>query len=363
MSYSRTFRFGLAAALGAVALTSGAIAEAAAPGAITVLTVYSDAAETQADALTRVLRSTVAKSPGWETSGKDFSLEVLTIELSCPMLPEAPDEACLQRIADQTQSDRVLWAIVDKQEDTITGAAHLWTRGQGERTAPLSYPATLTDPSLDTLKAIGEETFAKLTGTEKAATSVVISAGVGSGEVFVDGASVGKLDGGEGTFAIEPGTHKIVVKTTGYADSEATVEVLPNAATAVPMTLVKESSSQLNYKRLGGYVSVGAGAAFLIAGLVASANVSSANSTLDGFRNEAAYAEFADLCEGGTGRADIERACDKGKANNALQFVYYGIAAVTGGVGAYLIATSPSALTITPSASPDSARLDMTYRW
>ena len=71
-------------------------------------------------------------------------LEVLTLSLKCV---EPPDPDCQVRIADQIQSDRFVWGILNKKagdESTVVGEVNFLVRGKGTSKAALSYSANLT---------------------------------------------------------------------------------------------------------------------------------------------------------------------------------------------------------------------------
>src|SRR5579859_3596369 len=70
--------------------------------AVYVLSVWTDDADDQADALTQALRARVRQTPGWMLLDTTQSFETLSIALKCP---SRPDAACLQRIGDQLHAD------------------------------------------------------------------------------------------------------------------------------------------------------------------------------------------------------------------------------------------------------------------
>jgi hypothetical protein len=380
-------RFGLALALGAWVLggqAAVALADEPGPGAlpIEVLTVMADdGADDQAEALTKALRHAIKEAPGWAPGSGDQSLEVLAIQMKCPMLPALPDASCESRIADQIKVDRFMWAILKKQGPMVVGELHLWVRGQGESKVALNYSANLTEASDESLKTIARTSIQQLTGGAPKG-GVHITAGTVGGQVFIDGQPVGALVAGEATFPISSGAHSVVVKAPGYADGIAQIVVKPNVNADVAMTLLAaEPKGHPNYRRIGGFAAIGAGVAFGVVGLVSTLQV-------NGVRNDQGFITYAnqyvsstDVCDAATnkrgpdaakgeralaGAASFEEAatlCSKAATFQALQFVFYGLAAVSAGTGAYLVATSQPGFTLKPQVGLDSGRLDLAYAW
>jgi hypothetical protein len=354
------------------------------PGAlpIEVLTVMADdGADDQAEALTKALRQAIKEAPGWSAGTGDNSLEVLSIQMKCPMLPALPDASCESRIADQIKVDRFMWAVLKKQGSSVVGELHMWVRGQGENKVDLNYTANLTEASDEALKTIARASVQKLTGGAPKG-SVHIKAGTVGGQVFIDGQPVGALVAGEATFPLASGEHSVVVKAPGYADAVAQLVVKPNASTDVAMTLLAvEAKAPLNYRRIGGFAAIGAGVTFGVVGLVSTLQV-------NGVRNDQRFITYAnqyvsstDVCEAannkqGPNAAKGERAlagaasfdeaaslCSKASTFQALQFVFYGLAAVSAGTGAYLVATSQPGFTLKPQVGLNSGQLDLAYAW
>lgn len=354
------------------------------PGAlpIEVLTVMADdGADDQAEALTKALRHAIKEAPGWSAGTGDNSLEVLSIQMKCPMLPALPDASCESRIADQIKVDRFMWAVLKKQGNSVVGELHLWVRGQGESKVDLNYSANLTEASDEALRTIARASVQKLTGGPPKG-SVHIKAGTVGGQVFIDGQPVGALVAGQATFPLASGAHSVVVKAPGYADAVAQLVVKPNASTDVAMTLLAvEAKAPLNYRRIGGFAAIGAGVTFGVVGLVSTLQV-------NGVRNDQRFITYAnqyvastDVCEAANnkqgpsaakgeralaGAATFEEAaslCSKASTFQALQFVFYGLAAVSAGTGAYLVATSQPGFTLKPQVGLNSGQLDLAYAW
>lgn len=370
-------------AAGAALLCAPAAARAAEPGPdalpITVITIQTDTGDDQADALTKALRNAVRAMPGWSLGEGDYSLEVITLSLKCA---EPPDATCQSRIADQIKSDRYIWGTIQKKKDnTIKGEVSLWVRGKGAVKVPLDYTANLTEANDDALKKIATDTVTQLTGGPPKG-GVKIKAGSVQGQCFADGKPLGALKNGEGTFMIPSGTHKITVRAQGYADAETQVVIKPTgSATEVSLTLFPaEAKSNTNWKRIGGFGLIGVGAGLGVVGLVQSLKVSSLESEHndpkgDMYAYRRVHNKVGNVCDfAKTDTTDpnstkIAGYCNDASGPQLLQAVFYPLAAVAVGAGAFLVATSggkkpaKTGLTWVPQAGPGGAKLDVIYAW
>ncbi|MCC6551784.1 MAG: hypothetical protein IT372_02025 [Polyangiaceae bacterium] len=382
---TRAQRTGLAAALAFTAcLAAAPAASADEPGPntlpINIVAVQTPDAYDQAEALTKALRLALKAVPGWSLGEGDFSLEVLTLSLKCG---DIPDASCQSKIADQIKTDRYIWGNVQKKGANVTGQVHLWVRGQGTTSAPLDYSANLTEPNDEALRRIAADTLQALTGgPPKGTIHVRVGAGVAGGQVFLDGKPVGALKGGEGTFPSASGPHKVLVKAPGYLDVESTVVVKPNVPADVALTPVPvETEEPVNWKRVGGFVGVGAGVAFGIVGVVGMVQV-------NGVQNDKVFTDYAaqfdssvNVCDQaknpnaqiGPGSPDVADLCDKASTFSLIQAVFFPLAAVSAGLGTYLILTSQgdegaaappkTGWTVQPYVGKESGKLSATYRW
>jgi hypothetical protein len=133
-------------------------------GPLYVLSIWTDDADDQADALTQALRWRVGQTPGFALLQTSQSFETLAIALKCPA---RPDNACLQRIGDQLKADHYMWGTMDKKKapsGEINVEVHLWTRGKPDTSTRESYADTLKDANDESLRAIATGIFTKLTG-------------------------------------------------------------------------------------------------------------------------------------------------------------------------------------------------------
>ena len=346
-------------------------ADAAGPGTlpITVLAIQTPDADDQAEALTAAMRNAVRVTPGWSLGEGDYSLEVLSLSMKCP---DPPDAACESRIADQIKADRYIWGIIGKKAGTVTGSLHFWIRGKGTTKVDVTYSANLTEPNDEALKKVANDALMTLTGGPPKG-SVQIKAGDVPGQVFVDGQPIGALTNGEGVFSLPAGAHKLLVRAVGYADMESNVTVKPNATVSVALNpTTAEADTPTNWRRIGGFIGLGGGIAFGVVGLYGSLRVYSIDksSEFEKYRQDNPGAD--DICDLENPDANLQDQCDTAATMEVLQLVFYPLAAVSGGVGLYLLLTSYSddsegasatGFSVTPKIGPRGGKLDLTYRF
>jgi hypothetical protein len=372
-------RLGVAGAALALCLGHESSARAAEAGPDTmpihILAVLPvDTADDQAEALTKALRSAVRKQlVGWALAEGDYSLEVLSIQLKCA---DPPDVACATMIADQIKADRLVWASVKTDKGNAEATLNLWVRGQGNASEKLTYTQSLQGED-ETLVGIAKAGLDKLTGGPPKG-SVRVRAGSANGQVFADGQALGALKNGDGTFPIPVGSRKIVVKSPGFADAETTIVVKPGGLADVSLTLVPVSSGAVDPKLIVGIAGIAVGVGGVVMGIVGGTQVSGAQETLTSYKS--IYADdlrgqgLTDACEGparGVGNSDyqqrVKTSCDSGKTGEVLQAVGYPLAAVAGGVGIALVASSvlgkktpaKAGWTLTPYAGPQGGALSL----
>jgi hypothetical protein len=344
------------------------VARAAEPGPdtlpITVIAVQTSDADDQAEALTKALRVAVKNMPGWSLGTGDYSLEVLTLSLKCG---DKPDANCQSRIADQVKTDRYIWGVLKKKGPNVTGEVHLWVRGKGTSNWPLDYSANVTDSNDDGLRRIAGDAISHLTGGPPKAT-LHVKAGNVNGQVFLDGQPLGAIKG-EGSFMVPSGPHKVTVKAVGYADTDSQVVVKPAGAQAevnLQMVAVAESSP-MNGRRIGGIVAIAVGGAAAIVGFASVAQVASAQSTINQQRQSVSEPASFDWCN--PPAAGLADACSKGKTFQTMQIIFFPVAAIAGGVGIFLVATSgksapkTTGFTWSPQVGPGAGKLDVAYTW
>ncbi len=348
-------RIAIAGLFGAAALLGPRGAFAAEPGPDTlpihIIALQTTDADDQAEALTKALRSAIRAMPGWSLGEGDNALEVLVLKLQCT---EPPDASCQSRIADVIKSDRYVWGLLDKKGDNVAGELNYWVRGQGTNQVKLDYTANLTEANDEALKKVARDAITQLTGGPPKG-QLHVKAGNVAGQVFVDGAAVGALTNGEGTFAVPSGQRKITVKASGYGDAETTTVVKPTGTVDVALNPQPIGDSKpVDFRKVGGFIGIGTGALLIGLGVVSSLQVSDAQSVLGTSKDDpnspraklhagenACTLVTTDRSRFGADAQKVTDACSKG-VFEPLQFVFYGLGAVVGGAGAYLVATSSS---------------------
>ncbi|MFO0590619.1 MAG: carboxypeptidase-like regulatory domain-containing protein [Polyangiaceae bacterium] len=373
--------------LGAAALVGPRHALAAEPGPDTlpihIIALQTTDADDQAEALTKALRSAIRAMPGWSLGEGDNALEVLVLKLQCQ---EPPDASCQSRIADVIKSDRYVWGLLDKKGENVAGELNYWVRGQGTNKVTLDYSANLTEANDEALKKVATDAITQLTGGPPKG-QLHVKAGSVSGQVFVDGAPVGALTNGEGTFAVPSGQRRITVKAPGYGDAETTTVVKPTGTVDVALNPQSSGDSKpLDFRKVGGFVGIGTGALLVGLGVVSSLQVNDAQTVLgtspDGTnpRSKLRAGENActvvttDRTRFGADAQKVTDACSKA-VFEPLQFVFYALGAAVGGTGLYLVATSSSAppsdqktakttgWTLTPYVGPQGGGLEGSFRF
>lgn len=364
----------LSLSAGAAVLSGSNLAHAdpTGPGAlpIQIISVKTDDADDHAEALTVALKSEVRKLRGWSLGEGDYSLEVLTLALRCPT---PMDTACEQRIADQIKASRFIWGTVKKAAGhRIAGALHWWTRDGKKTNTDLSYSDNLTEPSDEALRKVAASALLALTGGPPQG-SVAVSAGNVTGQVFVDGQDAGAIKDGRTTLSLPIGAHKVEVRASGYAPTSGDVNIVPGSSVSLGLApqpaqaapAVAETPSSTNARSIAAYGALATGGIFVIGGIYSSFKVSSINNR-DGF---VAYRSgiAGDVCDaakagviaqrgggpvaGAWGPAEVDGNCSTAKTFTALQWVFYGLGALSVGAGTYLLMTEERGQGKTPPAS------------
>jgi len=348
---------GVGALMGVVGAAEPSLADPPGPNAlpIHVIAIKTEEADAQADALTAALKAEVRRLQGWSLAEGDYSLEVLTIALRCP---SPPDAACEMRIADEIKSDRYLWGTLDQLPGKrVAGKLHLWTRGHGETSVDVSYSSNLTEASDDALRKVVRDALAQLTGGPPKGT-VKVTAGDINGQIFVDNEPSGAIKAGSATIIVSAGSHRIEIRAPGYANTSGQVTVSPNGLVSLNLMPIPEeaagSGSKPNYRRIGGYGALAAGGVLAIGGVYSALKVNSINND-DGYNQyRRAMPKGASVCDeansgtrapsniGAASPDDVSDMCSQASKFQALQWVFFGLSAVSVGAGTYLLVTDPS---------------------
>lgn len=313
---------------------------------IHVVRVKTEESDTQADALTTALRAEVRDLNGWSLGEGDSSLEVLVLALRCPW---PPDAACEMRIADEIKADRYIWGTIDEKDGKAVGTLHLWQRDQGQTKVDLSYAANLTEPNDETLRGVVRDALATLTGGAPKG-SVEIKAGDVNGQIFVDGKPSGAIRDGKATIFVPAGSHRIEVRAPGYASVSGDVAVRPSGSVSLSLHPVpaedEDSGTPMNYRRIGAYSALVAGGALAVGGVYSSLQVNSVDkdSSMDAYRagvdgDICDAADAGKVVSGAPAPSTIADDCSKAGKFEILQWVFYGLSAVSVGAGTYLLAT------------------------
>ena len=317
---------------------------------VQVLAIGSDDAFEQAQALTIALKRAITRTEGWSLLKGDYSLEVMTAALGCPI---PPDSGCQKKIGAKVGSNRYIWGTLAKSgKKDVVAVLRLWENGEQKKDAHIKYAANLTDPSDDSLMAIASDAFAKLTG--EATGVVVVTAGSVNGKIFVDGKEVGVVTDGRTELTLPSGDHKIMVRAEGFNDALGTVSVRAGSSAEVALNPTPASDGKpagddptLDKKSGGtgkmlGYIGIGVGGALVLTGSYFGIQTLGQikDSEYEDYR-KTAVPEGEDACKyaEATGRSDIVDVCDRNKRDKTLFWVLTPVGAVLAGVGVYLLAS------------------------
>lgn len=343
---------GLAAFATVVGSAAPSFADPPGPNAIPihVVTIKTDVSDPQANALTRALEAEVRDLKGWSLGQGDHSLELLALALRCPT---PPDAACELRIADEIEADRYIWGTVDVKGDKAVGVLHFWQRKQGQTKVELSYAANLTEPNDEALREVVRDALDTLTGGPPKG-SVELSVGDVNGQVFVDGEPSGAIRDGKATIFVPTGDHRVEVRAPGYADVSGDVTVRPNGSISLALTPVPKEEDEggpgPNMRRIGAYSALVAGGALAVGGVYSTLKVQGVNNEdaikayKDGIPKGTDMCDAADRGvvsgqEGAASPADVQDKCSTAGKFQTLQWVFYGLSALSVGAGTYLLAT------------------------
>ncbi|MDP9033275.1 MAG: hypothetical protein M3O50_00585 [Myxococcota bacterium] len=342
-------------------------AQSATANPIYVLSVWTDDADDQADALTQALRSRVRVAQGWYLLETSQSFETLAIALKCP---PKPDAVCLQRIGDHLHADHYIWGTLAKKRATGTVAAelHYWRRGKGGSDAGETYSDNLKDANDESLRAIAARAIAKLTGAE--AATFLVHAGAAGGVVLVDGREAARLEGGLARVDVAPGSHRVAVRLPGFETASQSATAAPGAERTVtfslpapPVTDVPEQTGKpLPVREIAAYSALAAGAAFFVGSAVeAGIWFDDRNKSHDD--RLSVPSSVADVCLDQVNAAAVD-ACRRGRqALNAstLGWVFAGVGTALVAGGVYLLVTRgrPFSDEAPPSGASRAARANL----
>ena len=335
--------------------TSVARADAPGPSSppIQVIAIRSDDAEDQADALTAALRNRVRALRGFSLGDGDYALEVLTLGLKCG---EVPDEACQIKIGNQIRADRFVWGSVKRSKSArqVVAELHLWTRGRTSTKTEFAFSDNLTAPGDDGLRRLVDEALNILLERQKA-------------PVAAGGASTAKATAPRATVAAS----SPAVAPPADAPSDG-------AATSADSS---EPSGGGLHNTLG-WTGIGVGAAFIGAGVFSVLRVNAIENDDKVSKYRQGFSPDVDACErakagvdsrvsGAATPTEMEDFCSSAGTFSALQFVFFGLGALSAGAGIYLLATEPSSptarsqpfFTVTPPVGRSGGRVEFGLRF
>jgi hypothetical protein len=327
-----------------------------------VLSVWTDDADDQAEALTQALRSRVRQAQGWSLLETNQSFETLAIALKCPAKPDA---TCLQRIADQLHADHYVWGTMSRKKGAgeVNADIHLWSRGRSETEATEAYSDNLKDASDESLKQIAARLLGKVTGGVAGGT-LVVHAGSGGGAVLVDGVEKGALEGGIARVDLGSGPHTIAVRVPGFEAPSQQASVGAGAEQELNFTLAPaaappvESGARSSFpmRKVLAYSALVAGAGLLVAsGVEMAAWVNDSNKSHDDRLQ--VPSNVTDVCAAEVNAA-AQDACRKGKdavTVSTLAWVLGGAGAALAGTGLVLLMTDPGTRESTHGAGAPAA--------
>jgi len=364
--------------LALVSFARTAHAEAPSPRAtpVHVLSIDSDDAEDQADALSGAIRSRVRLAPGWSLQETSHSLSMLTAALRCPQKPDTP---CLQRIGDQIHTDRFIWGTMSKGPNgQVIADLHLWSRGKPDTSVRETYSENLKDQNDETLRKIAAHILDRLTGTSSNGT-LTVHAGEGAGQVLVNGQRKATLEKGAATMELPAGSYAVEVRAPGFVAAKQQVTVTGGTDTPLALKLVPEkeqpevaadTGKPTNVRKIVGWSAVGLGAAFAVVGVIEGVRFLGIKDDLNSDRAHVDKS-VSDVCAPEqAGNPFAASACNHfhdARTARTLGLLFGGIGAALAVTGVVLLVTdhptesapAESALKVTPYASPLGGGVDV----
>ncbi len=331
---------------------------------VVVLSLESDDAEDQAEALSGALRSRVRTAPKWTLNEAATSLSLLTAALKCPAKPDAP---CLQKIGDQVKVDHFFWGVMTKTlPNKVTAEVHLWTRGKPEQVATEAFSDNLRDQNDETLRRIAGKIFEKLTTGTTTSGELMVRAGEVDGTLFIDGMPQGQVEHGNAIVEVKPGSHIVEVKADGYElmrqpliirpGAELVLDLHPVRAVAAPPP--EKPSRPISARTVIELSMIGIGVGFAVAGTVEGVHFLSLQAD-----NKADHTALRadDFCNPGAFHTATDQqlsdACgriNRAKSARTAEIILSGIGAFVGGAGLAFLLGDP---TLRSSGEKSSASL------
>lgn len=320
---------------------------------VAVLSLDSDDAGDQADALTGALRSRVRASNAWSLVETSQALGMLAAALRCSTKSLTPE--CKERIATQLKAERYVFGYVTKGPTAglVTAEVHLYQQGKSEAVARESFSDNLRDANDDSLRSVAQGILEKLGASVVGRLTVRL--GEESGEVVIDGDKRIPLRKGVAQIELAPGTHAVEIVGGGpqkkrnvavAAGTETTVDMTP----APPPPAPTESSFP-GRKVLGGVLAAVGVAGFVVAG-VYYGKYKDDQDKAQAFQNQLPEQtqdqhivgqDPSTVCDDTVGRARHMTLCklnDDRKQHSAVFWSTLGGGVLFAGAGAYFLLTS-----------------------
>lgn len=349
-----------------------------------VLSLATDDADDQAEAMSGALRSRLREKPGLVVDDTTTNLGTLMAALGCS---QRPDPLCLLKIGDQLKVERFVWGTVKKgpERGQVTAEVHLWRRGKADQSASESFSENLRDQNDDVLRRIAGKIADRLMG-QQAAAAVTVRAGDEGGEVIIDGKDHAQLERGETVVELYPGRHVVEVRVPGYRPAIQSVDVTASTDQLLGVRLVaddgtvkapREPGKPISPRTVASYGLLVVGAGFAVAGTVKAAQFFSLR---DQNKQDAKTLNAQDFCNIAlphqSDAASLADACDRRtRAEDArkMEIIFYGVAALATGAGVVLLLTDHSSdaapkdragkLRVVPSVGKNGGSVDLSLRF
>ena len=331
---------------GCLVISAAARAEPPGPGIVPlqVIAIQSDDADDQAEALTAAIRSRVRAIRWFSLVESDFALEVLTLGLKCSGVP---DESCQTKIGDHIHADRYVWGTIrrSKTHRQVTAELHLWTRGRPSSRTQLTFSDNLTVPGDEALKRLVEDALGKLLEPAKSAAPVAASS----------------------TLRPTP----ILPANVGAPLGSSSMQ----KATPIPSDALEEPGDG---HRTAGWAGLGLGGILLAAGVYSVVRVHAIDTDQRVELYRQGFYSGTDICDearsgieskvaGAATATQMRDFCSSATTFQTLQYIFFGLGAVSSGAGIYLLATDKhggatagSRVSVSPLVGRSGGRLEMT---
>ena len=340
-----------------------------------VLAVQSDDAVDAAQALTVALKSSAKRQSSIKLVPGDYSLEVLSLALGCA---DPPDDPCLAKIGAKIKADAFIWGSLAKDGKKLDLKLNLYRQGEPSRSAELRYNASKVED--DALSAVADRALGTLLAVKKHAVSdeateetgrLLLSADELDGQIIIDGAPAGDIRDGHAQLELPVGDHDVSVRVDGYRDAEGTVTISASKRALLRLHPEKVGTTHADHDESegdfassnasAGWGAIIVGGVFAATGVFATLRVNSINHDSDFNSYRAGIPANEDACvaanrdvvvNGATSPDRISSLCSQSKTFVALEYVFFGLGAVSAGTGTLILLTRDQA----PAPKTDSLR-------